>query len=51
MHASLVAGILFSDASVHVCLAHPAQLKTLLALSSSSPHAQKLVFFHDVSPL
>jgi hypothetical protein len=50
VHASLVAGILFSDALVHVCLAHPAQSKTLPALSSSSPHARVLSSSHGVSP-
>jgi hypothetical protein len=50
VHASLVARILFSSASVHVRLAHPAQLKTLPALSSFSPRARVLSTSHGVSP-
>jgi hypothetical protein len=50
VHASLIAGILFSGASVHVCLAHQAQSKTLPALSSSSPRARVLSSSHGVSP-
>jgi hypothetical protein len=46
VHASPVASLFFFGASVHVCLAHPAQSKTLPALSFSSPHARVLLCDH-----